>query len=315
MVLKVTPASTPAPETSKNVVDIPAADIPDADIPDVTPRDQMGLKAELSKGMKRGRKRLRRGRSAKKLAKLKSRSCSPSSKSKKKKAVKVDDEAELDHEAEPDVPRKKARKSGDAADEPARLPGKRKARTAPDDDEPKRAAKSKASPKGKAKSSPKAKAKAKAKGKPSPKATSKVKAVPKPKGKPGRKPRNLEAADDEDPRGPVTWLVNKAGLVMGCSSCRFAWFGCAACKKASFRGRRRDQVTWAEIDGRKQKVAKSGKKFQNPKRSRADTKAAAARLKAKKGEKPTEPVLDDYDHEEGEEEEISGVSDADPECD
>ena len=242
-----------------------------------------GIEGGAVQGHEARQKSLRRGRSAKKLAKLKSRSCSPSSKSKKKKkkAVKVDDEAELDHEAEPDVPRKKARKSGDAAGEPARLPGKRKARNAPDDDEPKQAAKSKASPKGKAKSSPKAKAKAKAKGKPSPKATSKVKAEPKPKGKPGRKPRNSEAADDEDPRGPVTWLVNKAE-VMGCSSCRFAWFGCAACKKASFRGRRRDQVTWAEIDGRKQKVAKSGKKFQNPKRSRADTKAAAARLKAKK---------------------------------
>lgn len=79
------------------------------------------------------------------------------------------------------------------------------------------------------------------------KAKAVAKAKAKAKGKPGR-PRR----DETIPDGPVTFLTDENGLVMGCSSCRFSWWGCATCKNPSFKGKRRNQVTWADIFKAKQ---------------------------------------------------------------
>ncbi|OLP74482.1 hypothetical protein AK812_SmicGene45958, partial [Symbiodinium microadriaticum] len=104
-----------------------------------------------------------------------------------------------------------------------------------------------------------------------------AKAKAKAKGKPGR-PRRDESAI---PDGPVTFQTDENGLVMGCSSCRFSWWGCATCKNPSFKGKRRDLVTWVDIFNAKQSLKGSKPKAPNPDEAEPVKTKATAKGKPK----------------------------------
>ena len=109
--------------------------------------------------------------------------------------------------------------------------------------------------------------------------------------------------DAEDERGPVRYMTNADGLVMGCSTCRYSWFGCHMCKQKSFKGKRRNQVTWAQIDGCKQQLNKNktlptpakGKPGKAGKVANAKKKAApkAKQISRRQAPVPEPDVIDD----------------------
>ena len=135
--------------------------------------------------------------------------------------------------------------------------------------------KAKAKAKAKAKTAPKPKGKAKAKASPKPKGKAKAKAEPKKKG-PSKRACSEEgeaAALEDDTAGPTKrhgrprksavadvddafshpaqryvyigrrWMYEvMPEQVHGCSSCRFIFFGCAACVKDTFKGVKGRQI-------------------------------------------------------------------------
>ena len=142
-------------------------------------------------------------------------------------------------------------------------------------------AKAKASPKAKskaaAKASPKAKGKAKAKAKANAKAKAKAKAKSSksPKASRGERGGGQIEVDPEwaDVLVQEFYIDPDTGVVLGCSSCRFAWYGCTACKSPSFRGKRRSQITYRMLAECKQnfgKITKNGAKKQRQAASRSE---------------------------------------------
>ena len=115
------------------------------------------------------------------------------------------------------------------------------------------AASKKGSPKSKAKGSPKAKAKPKA----SPKAKSsrKSKASPKPKAKAKQSSPKKRGKRAVDRKPPLDADGNE--LALGCSNCRYAMTGCAACERADFKGKRRTDVSEEVISKAQQSLAKT----------------------------------------------------------
>ena len=132
-------------------------------------------------------------------------------------------------------------------------PKSKKAKTVPK-------AKAKAKAKGKAKASLKAKAKAspKAKAKASPKAKAKcvakvkaAEAATPSKAKLAKAPCEEEAVDEDEwthGKQRKVWLGHRwlfdvlEEQTLGCSNCRFIFWGCTACRKTSFRGKSAEQM-------------------------------------------------------------------------
>ena len=233
----------------------------------VDPSDQHGLRANMRKSLKPGKPRkstLKRGRSMRKRASLKRGSSKLRNRTSPCKAAKHTKGSEpssasgyvgpnatfkmkrkdpSDHEAEehPPARRKVGRKPVDAGaaslDDEAKSAVKK----------PKIAAKKPKSAAKKPKSAPKKPKSAPKKPKSAPK---KPKSAPKkPNNHVAKKPAKGGAKAAPHPNAKVKeYLVDEeTGVVLGCSSCRFGLPGCTACRKASFKGKRRNQITYAML--------------------------------------------------------------------